>query len=300
MTEADNRDYTPICPTSYQSAPIGGPNRRTEEIPGGQRARQGRVGMRTNWVRENLRAGRAAIGCFMGLGSPNVAELLAHSGFDFLVIETEHNGLDSAEIEHMLRAVNGTETVPLVRVPSSDRVFIQRALDMGGMGIVVPSVKTAAEARAIVGATRLPPEGTRSWGPLRASHYTFDNEDYLGRINENVLVVLILETKEAVENLEEIASVPGVDVLYIGPWDLCLSLGLNPLHMPHPETDAVIERALAIGRNGNVVAGTGANTAEGVRQQQTRGFTFIGYGPDYALMAAAARAGLDAFDREAG
>src|SRR4051812_28745249 len=115
--------------------------------------------MRTNLVREKLRSGQPTIGCFLGLGSPNVAELMASAGFDWLIIETEHNALDSAEIQHMLMAVGGTDTVPLVRIPSSNPVFIQRALDMGAMGIVVPLVKTPSEAQAIVRATRFPPQG---------------------------------------------------------------------------------------------------------------------------------------------
>src|SRR5258707_9733105 len=110
--------------------------------------------MRKNWVREKMRAGQPTLGCFLGLGSPNVAELLAHAGFDWLVIETEHNGLDSAEIEHILMAINGTETIPIVRVPSANPVYIQRALDVGALGVLVPLVRTAAEARAIVAATR--------------------------------------------------------------------------------------------------------------------------------------------------
>ena len=255
--------------------------------------------MRTNSVREKLKAGRPVIGCFLGLGSPNIAELMAHAGFDYLVVETEHNGLDSAEIEHMLMAINGTDTIPLVRVPSSSPVFIQRALDIGAMGVVVPLVKTADEAKAIVGATRLPPEGTRSWGPLRASHYTFDNEDYFNRANDNILVVLILETAEAVDNLEGLASVPGVDVLLIGPWDLCLSLGLNPLHMPHPEMEKVVERVLAAGETHGVAVGMGSSTPDLLRQRQESGFTFLNYGPDYFLLVDAVRAGLAAFDRQA-
>ena len=119
-----------------------------------------------------------------------------------LVIETEHNGLDSAEVEHMLRAVDTTDAVPIVRVPSANPVYIQRALDLGGMGILVPLVRSAAEAEAIVRATRFPPHGSRSWGPLRASRYTFDNRDYMDRANENILVALILETREAVEQLD--------------------------------------------------------------------------------------------------
>lgn len=253
--------------------------------------------MRTNWVREKIRAGQPTIGCFMGLGSPNLAELLAHAGYDWLVIETEHNALDTAQIEHMLMAINGTGTIPIVRIPSADPVFIQRALDIGGMGILVPMVKTADEAQAIVDATRYPPQGKRGWGPLRASQYTVDNEDYFNRANDNTLVFLLIETKEAVENLAAIGAVPGVDVLYIGMWDLCLSLGLNPLHMPHPETDAVIERALEVGREVDVAIGFGESTPEGLQRCQAQGFTVLGYGPDYYLLLQAARAGLDAFKR---
>lgn len=233
----------------------------------------------------------------MGLGSPNLAELLAHAGYDWLVIETEHNALDSAQIEHMLMAMNGTETIPIVRIPSANPVFIQRALDIGGMGVLVPMVKTADEAQAIVDATRYPPQGRRGWGPLRASQYTVDNEDYFYQANDNILVFLLIETREAVENLEAIAAVPGVDVLYIGMWDLCLSMGLNPLHMPFPETDAVIERALAVGREADVAIGFGESTPEGLQRRQVQGFTVLGYGPDYYLLLQAARAGLEVFKR---
>jgi 2-keto-3-deoxy-L-rhamnonate aldolase RhmA len=254
--------------------------------------------MRTNWVREKMRSGQATIGCFLGLGSPNVAELLAHAGYDWLIVETEHNGLDSAEIQHMLMALNGAETIPLVRIPSSNPVFIQRALDMGAMGVVVPMVRTAAEAQAIVSASRYPPHGSRSFGPLRASNYSFDNLDYLNRANDNMLVVLILETKEAVDNLDAIAAVPGVDAIYLGPFDLCLSLGLNPMNQPFPEIDAVMEQMLVVGRKRGVAAGTGTSTPEQLQQRQAQGFTMLGYGTDYSLLAEAARAGLRAFGRQ--
>ena len=254
--------------------------------------------MKTNHVRQKLKAGKPTIGCFLGLGSPSVAELMAHAGFDWLVIETEHNGLDSAEIEHMLRAIDGTDTVPLVRVPSPSPVFIQRALDMGAMGIVVPNVRTAAEAEAIVRVTRFPPYGTRSWGPLRASHYTFDNEDYLHSANENMLVVLIIETREAVDNLDAIAAVPGVDVLYLGPWDMSLSLGLDPLKLPLPEVDAVLDRMLEVAHLSDVAVGTGAGTPGALRAVQEKGVTCVNYGGDYGLLVRAVREGLDAFVRQ--
>ena len=255
--------------------------------------------MRTNWVRERLRAGKPAIGCFLSLGSPNLAELMAHVGYDFLVIETEHNGLDSAEIQHMLMAMNGTEVIPIVRVPSSQPTFIQRALDMGALGVLVPLIKTADEARAVVQATRYPPVGTRGFGPLRASNYTLDYEDYYNRANDNIIVSFILETKEAVENLAEIAAVPGVDALYVGTFDLCISLGLNPMRQPHPEIEAIVDRAVAIGRETGVAIGLGTGTPDGLRQLQARGLTYLVYGTDALLVSAAAKAGIDTFDREA-
>jgi 4-hydroxy-2-oxoheptanedioate aldolase len=163
------------------------------------------------------------------------------------------------------------------------------------MGIVVPMVKTASEARQIVAATRYPPQGARSFGGLRASHYTFDNEDYFNRANNEILVMLILETREGVDNLEEIIAVPGVDVIFLGTMDLCLALGLNPLRQPYPEIQKILERALALGRQKGVSIGIGANSPEQVRERQAEGFHFLVYSGDYQMLAGAAREGLAAF-----
>ena len=253
--------------------------------------------MRDNRVLKLIRQAKPAIGCFLGLGSPTVAEMMALAGMDWLVIETEHNALDSAEIQHMLMAVNGTDAVPIVRVPNRDQVFIQRALDMGAMGILVPGVRTADEARAIVSYTRFPPAGVRSWGALRASAYTLDNDDYLERADENILVSLILETRDAVDNLEQVCAVPGVDVLTIGPWDMSLELGLDPRKLPLPEIEDITRRAHEIGSRHGVAIGVSASTPEGLRERQQQGYTFIQYGPDYNLLVGAVTEGLAAFDR---
>jgi 2-keto-3-deoxy-L-rhamnonate aldolase RhmA len=233
----------------------------------------------------------------MGLGCPTVAELLAHAGFDWLVIETEHNGLDAAEVQHMLMAVNSSETIPIVRVPSSNPVFIQRALDLGALGILVPMVRTVAEVRQVVAATRFPPDGTRSFGPLRATRYTFDSEDYFQRANDNILVLFILETREMVENLESITAIPGVDALYVGEYDLSLSLGLNPMHLPLAEVDAVVDRLLDLARRTGVAAGIGSSSPDQLRHRQSQGFTLLGYAPDYVMLANAARAGIASLQR---
>ena len=251
--------------------------------------------MRPNWVREKLQAGEPTIGALMGLGSPNVAELMACAGYDWLVIETEHNALDSAQVEHMLMAISGTQTIPLVRPPSGDPLVIQKALDIGAMGVFVPMVRTAAEAETIVRATRYRPEGTRGFGPLRASQYTMDYADYLARANENILVVLIVETKEALENLDEIMAVSGVDALYFGLFDLCLALGLNPMNLPFPETEAAIERALVLGKQRGVAIGIGSGAPDNLQMRLEQGMTFVNYGTDYQLLGDAVRAGLEGF-----
>ena len=255
------------------------------------------VHMKTNHVRQKLLAWQPTIGSFMGLGSPNVAELMAHAGLEWLVIETEHNGLDSAEVEQMVRAIDGTDTVPLVRVPSSAQVPIQRALDIGAMGIVVPMVKSVEEAEDIVRFTRLPPDGTRSWGPLRASHYGIDTDDYYERANDNIIVGLIIETPDAVQHLEGIGAVPGIDVFILGAWDLSLSLGLDPRKLPHPEVDDVLEKLLEVGRKTGVAVGTNSGTPEGAAKLLAQGISFLSYGTDYSLLVDAVSAGVAAFKR---
>jgi 4-hydroxy-2-oxoheptanedioate aldolase len=127
----------------------------------------------------------------------------------------------------------------------------------------------------------------------------FDSKDYFYRANENLLVVLIVETREAAENLEAIAAVPGVDALFLGPFDLCLSLGLDPMKQPHPEIEAVTQRMLAISQKTNVAIGIHAMNPEQMQKRQQQGFRMISYSTDYMLLADAVRAGLSAFKRDA-
>lgn len=246
-------------------------------------------------MRERLLAGEESIGCFTALGSPSVAELLGHAGFDWLVIEMEHGGLGMAEVQQMLMAVDGTAAVPLVRVPSPDPGPIQRVLDLGALGVVVPMVRSAEQARAVVAATRYPSAGVRGFGPLRAARYSLDYQEYLRTANDQIVVALILETAEAVAELEQICAVPGVDVLYFGFFDLCLSLGLDPHALPVPEVDEIVTRALRIGAEHGVAIGVGVRDVDELRRRRAQGFRFIGYSTDYFLLLDGARAGLDGF-----
>ncbi|MDP6822438.1 MAG: aldolase/citrate lyase family protein [Dehalococcoidia bacterium] len=251
--------------------------------------------MRNNYVRDKLRRREPSIGAFLGLESPNVAELFGHHGFEWLLIETEHNGLDAAEVETMVRAIETTEAIPLVRVPSHDQVPIQRALDIGALGVKVPMIRTADEAQEIVAFTRYPGAGVRSWGPMRATGYTAHESDYFQRVNENILVSLILETVEAVENLEEICSVPGIDAISLGPADLGAALGYDPLVRTHPDIEAVAGKMVEIGKKTGVAMGISARTQADIQMRLDQGFLMINYGADYALLAALASEGVETF-----
>jgi 4-hydroxy-2-oxoheptanedioate aldolase len=179
-----------------------------------------------------------------------------------------------------------------------DRVAIQRALDIGALGIVVPLVRTAEEAAAIVSATRFPPEGTRSFGPLRAGRYGFDNEDYFRRANDQIVVILILETREAFEGIREIAAVPGIDALYVGPFDLALSFGLDPMGAQSEELESLIRDAQRICSGCGATLGVPVRTVAELLRRRAEGFKLFGFGPDYLLLADAARAGVAAFENE--
>jgi 2-keto-3-deoxy-L-rhamnonate aldolase RhmA len=248
-----------------------------------------------NPVKRRLAAGEATVGIFLSLASPSATELLGHVGFDWLVLETEHGGVGIAETEELLRAAAATGSVALVRVPPRDPVFIQRALDLGAHGLVVPLVESAAEAAAVVQAMRYPPAGTRSFGPLRASRYSLDYDSYLERAGDELLLVLIVETAGAIAELDEIAAVDGVDVLYLGLYDLCLQLGHDPRQMPLPEIDRIVERALEIGRRHGVAVGLGARTPTELVALRERGYRFLGFSTDYFLLLDGARSGLEAW-----
>jgi len=251
--------------------------------------------MRGNWVRKKLSRGEPTVGCFLGLGSPHIAELLAHAGFDWLVLETEHSAVDIAQIEHMMMAMGGTGTIPIIRVMNADSIVIQRPLDAGALGILVPMVRTAADIESIVKCTRYPPVGARGFGPLRASQYTKDYAGYARDANDNILVSVIIETKEAIENIEEIVKVAGLDAVFLGLFDLSISYGLDPLEMPHREIDEAIVRTLAAAKGSGVAVGTGCSTPEELVRRKREGFNFLAFGSDYGLLGQSARVGLDAF-----
>ncbi len=196
-------------------------------------------------LKERLSAGKKAAGCWLFTGSADMAEILGGCGFDAIMIDHEHGGGNLSEAIHQHRAIRSVgDTSILMRIPSNDPVAVKRALDAGMEGIMFPLVNTAAEAKTAVDACRFPPTGTRGngIGAARAAVFGRDAEAYFAAFEEKLLIICQIETKQAVENIEEIAAVDGVDMLFIGPYDLSGSIG-KPGAFDDPEVKALFEEA---------------------------------------------------------
>lgn len=182
--------------------------------------------MRNNPMRDRWAAGEAALGGWLAIPNSFSAEILARGDFDYVCVDTQHGLNDYSDSWSMLQAINLGSATPVVRVPWNEPGVIGKSLDAGARGIIVPMVNTRAEAEAAVRACRYAPDGGRSYGPARVLRQ--EGPDYYPNANADVAVILMIETVEAISNLDDILSVPGVDAIYVGPSDLSLTLGLAP------------------------------------------------------------------------
>jgi 4-hydroxy-2-oxoheptanedioate aldolase len=203
----------------------------------------------------------------------------------------QHGVVDYQVAVTMLQAISTTETVPFVRVPWNEPGVIMKALDAGAYGVIIPIVNNAAEAEAAVRACRYPPRGIRSHGPIRAALY--GGRDYIARGDAEVLCIVQVETKESVDNLDEILSVPGVDAAYIGPADLSLSLGLPPAS-DQDDTGFIdaIDRVLEECKRHNVVPGAHGGNVATARKRLDQGFLMVEICDDAGSLARSAAADL--------
>ena len=182
--------------------------------------------MRSNPMRERWAAGEAAVGAWLTIPNAFSAEIVARCDFDYVCVDTQHGFNDHDEMWKMLQAVNLGSATPIVRVLQNQSGLAGKSLDAGARGIVVPMVNSRAEAEAAVRACRYAPDGERSYGPARALRQ--EGADYYDHANADVAVIPMIETATAVEDIDDILSVPGVDAAYVGPSDLSLTLGLPP------------------------------------------------------------------------
>ncbi len=248
-----------------------------------------------NPVKQKLASGRKTIGAFLQMMSPVSAEILSRSGFDWLIVDLEHAPGDFANLQSQLQAMNGTSAVPFARAPWNDEVAIKRILDTGVMGVLVPYVNTRAEAEAAVAACKYPPTGVRGVaGSPRAAGYTGDAVEYLESANDEIVVMIAVETREAVDNIDEILQVDGLDGIFIGPMDLASSLG--HLGDPgHPEAQAQIaiieEKVLASDK----FLGTVATSRDAAASCFEKGYQWLVVMQDGASLLQAGRNKVEEF-----
>ena len=233
-----------------------------------------------------LRAGSPKMGLFVNSHSPTVAEQLAHSGYDWLLVDTQHGPMGYEKLSAMLCAITSGGAKSMVRVAGySDRAGIQQALDLGADGILVPYINNAEEARQAVSCALYPTVGTRSvYFPQRCTNKA-GLLGYVGNSNKNVIIALQVETADCIKNMTEIAAVPGVDMLFLGQNDLCMSMGLFetyefPLMYTSPELGAATDKLIAEAKKHNIILGVFLFGTARVGEFLEKGFTFISVGND--------------------
>jgi len=234
--------------------------------------------------KKQLRSGSPKMGLFLNAHSPTLAEQLAHSGYDWLLVDSQHGPMGYETLSAMLAGIASGGAKSLVRVGGyDDRPGIQQALDMGADGVLVPYINTADEARQAVSCTKYPTAGTRSvYFPQRSMNKA-GLLGYAGNYNNDGIVALQVETASCIENIVEIASVPGVDILFLGQNDLCMSMGLYekykfPDMYTSPELGAATQKLIDNARKNNVILGLFLFGTSRVGEFLEKGFTFVSIG----------------------
>ena len=215
------------------------------------------IELKAKWRRRE-----ASPGMWMSLTDITVAEMIRDVGLDWVFIDTEHTAMDLAPLQNLLIALGDTPVI--VRVPSNDPAAIKRALDIGASGVLVPHIRSAEDARRAVAACKYPPQGMRGTGPRRPSRYGLDEKQYFASANESTIVVIMIETMEAVQNSEAIARVEGLDAFMFGAVDLSASMGLLP-HFDHPRVIGAIDQVLHKARGTSIGFASGISPVDDAR-----------------------------------
>lgn len=244
--------------------------------------------MRENRLRTIWKSGGAVVNGWLGIPNSFSAETMAHQGWDSLVIDLQHGVIDYSGMLPMLQAISTTNVVPIVRVPWLEPGILMKALDAGAYAVICPMVNSREDAEKLVAYTHYAPQGTRSFGPIRALLY--GGADYPKHANETIVTFAMIETKKALDNLDDILSTPGLDAIYIGPSDLSLALGCAPVFDDvDPPVVEAIDHILARAKAHGVVAGIHNGTPEAALKRIAKGFQFVTIASDARLMAAGAQ-----------
>jgi len=249
--------------------------------------------MRYSNLKAKLKRGELCLGTWITLGHSAIAEIFARAGFDWLVVDLEHSTISIDQAGEMIRAIDLSGSAPLVRLTSNDINLIKRVMDAGAHGIVVPNINTPEEAMEAVAATRYAPHGCRGVGLGRAQQYGPGFKDYLEWQKDGPVVIVMIENQIALDRLEEIFSVPGVDGFIIGPYDLSCSMGI-PGEFDRPEFLIAMKRILSAGLKAGCAAGLHIIEPDPARLQQviTEGYRFVAYSVDIRMLDVSARTGI--------
>ena len=238
------------------------------------------------WIRQRIRSGEFLTGTFLNLGSSLTAEMAGLPGFDWVVIDLEHGSGDHQNLLLQLQALSGTLAVPLVRVAWNDIVLCKRVLDLGPAGVMVPWINSKDDASRAVAAVRYPPHGLRGVAAMnRACGFGLSFDEYFQSANDEVTMIAQIETGRAVDNVREIASVDGVDVLFVGPLDLSVSLGIVKQY-DHQDMRSARAKVIAACREYGKASGILLSNESQIEETIAEGFTFVGMGSDGAAAAA--------------
>ncbi|WP_273212474.1 HpcH/HpaI aldolase family protein [Runella zeae] len=242
--------------------------------------------------KEKLHAGEILYGLTLTLGSPKIAEIIAHLGFDWIWIEAEHTTMSLEDILSQLQAVNGTTTTTIVRVDNNNATTIKRVLDTGPDGIIVPSVNTPDEARQAIKALKYPPLGERGIGLGRAQAYGQTLGEYIKTANDKLVTLFMIEHITAVQNIEEILAVEGLDGVIVGSLDLAGSMNLQN-DLGNPLLEIEVQKVLAACLKAGVACGIFVGNAQQAKFRIDQGFRIVTLGADVFLLATAAKSALD-------
>ena len=246
--------------------------------------------MKTLSFRQRLRSGDVLMGALLQMPLPEVAEMFVEAGYDWLFVDLEHSPMDARHALDILTAVDSR--VPcVVRVPWNDEASLKKALDVGATGVIVPLVNTAEDARLAVGRCKYPPAGFRSVGITRAQRFDLDFAGYMARANEDIAVVVQVEHVDAVRNIDAILDVPGIDGVFVGPFDLSGSMD-KPGRIDDPEVQAAIGKVVHACQARGIALCAYAHTPAHARAYRDMGYRVIGLCTDYILLGRAAREAL--------
>ena len=249
--------------------------------------------MRENRLRALWKSGGAAVNGWLAIPNSFSAETMAHQGWDSLTIDLQHGVIDYQSMIPMLQAISTTNTVPIVRVPWLEAGILMKSLDAGAYGVICPMINTREDAQKLVAWTHYAPRGTRSFGPVRALLY--GGADYPQHANDTIVTFAMIETAQALDNLDAILSVEGLDAIYIGPSDLSLALGCRPVFDDlDPKAQQAVDHILARAKAHGVVAGIHNGSTDGARARMASGFQFLTVSSDARLMAAGSQQVLKA------